>query len=96
MEKQVSFQRECLPALGAAEWTFTGVTAHVVDQMFLASERFRADVATVRGFSGVLAKVIGQVLFSSEGFVAEFTAVGRLASVDAYVVGQMFLPCERF
>lgn len=42
VEEQVALQREALAALRAHEWTFTGMTAHVIYEMFLRNYKDRA------------------------------------------------------
>lgn len=42
VEEQVALQREALATLRAHEWTFTGMTAHVIYEMFLRNSKGKA------------------------------------------------------
>lgn len=58
MEEQVTLQWEALAAFRAHEWTFTGMTTHVIYEVLLPRKWFRAHVTTVRGISGMLTEMI--------------------------------------
>lgn len=91
MEQQVTLQWEALAALRAHEWTFTGMTAHVIYEMFLSRKWFRAHVTTMRRISGMLTEMIIEVFFPSERSLTKFTSVRRFASVDSYMIRQVLL-----
>lgn len=54
---------------------------HMRDEVLLAGERLRADLAGVGRVSRVLLEMVGQMLFPRESLVTEFASMWGLASV---------------
>lgn len=58
MKQQVTLQWERFPTFRTSERSFASMRSHMINQVLLASKRFRANIATMRCFTGMLSQMI--------------------------------------